>query len=140
MWTYRRRCYSMDRNIWHLSHEGADLEEPWNEPPEDLNLICKNIEDTPSSISLFAWKYEDEVLFYFAIEARDSACNKEDFERHNQVLDLGLSDERLYYFIEKNNGEYFRPDLSRNELQQMVIDGGIKKVRVQSDVLKPYLK
>ena len=24
--------YSMDRNIWHLSHEGQDLEEPWNEP------------------------------------------------------------------------------------------------------------
>jgi len=24
--------YSMDRNLWHLSHEGADLEDPWNEP------------------------------------------------------------------------------------------------------------
>ncbi len=24
--------YSMDRNLWHLSHEGCDLEDPWNEP------------------------------------------------------------------------------------------------------------
>jgi len=24
--------YSMDRNLWHLSHEGSDLEDPWNEP------------------------------------------------------------------------------------------------------------
>lgn len=24
--------YSMDRNLWHLSHEGSDLENPWNEP------------------------------------------------------------------------------------------------------------
>ena len=24
--------YSMDRNIWHLSHEGSDLEDPWNAP------------------------------------------------------------------------------------------------------------
>lgn len=24
--------YSMDRNLWHLSHEGADLEDPGNEP------------------------------------------------------------------------------------------------------------
>jgi len=24
--------YSMDKNLWHLSHEGMDLENPWNEP------------------------------------------------------------------------------------------------------------
>jgi len=30
--------YSMDRNIWHLSHEGADLEDPWNEPKYDKIL------------------------------------------------------------------------------------------------------
>ncbi len=37
----------MDRNIWHLSHEGADLENPCNEPKPDLNLICNNLEDAP---------------------------------------------------------------------------------------------
>lgn len=31
--------YSMDRNLWHLSHEGSDLEDPWNEP--DYNKILK---------------------------------------------------------------------------------------------------
>jgi argininosuccinate synthase len=31
--------YSMDRNIWHLSHEGSDLEDPWNEP--DMARILK---------------------------------------------------------------------------------------------------
>ncbi|MDD4690173.1 MAG: argininosuccinate synthase [Eubacteriales bacterium] len=31
--------YSMDRNIWHLSHEGMDLEDPWNEP--NLDRILK---------------------------------------------------------------------------------------------------
>ncbi len=41
------RPYSMDRNVFHLSHEGADLEDPWNEPPKDLFLICKNPEDAP---------------------------------------------------------------------------------------------
>jgi argininosuccinate synthase len=29
----------MDRNLWHLSHEGGDLEDPWNEPQEDLYLL-----------------------------------------------------------------------------------------------------
>jgi argininosuccinate synthase len=32
--------YSMDRNLWHLSHEGGDLEDPWNEPKEHVCLIC----------------------------------------------------------------------------------------------------
>jgi len=30
--------YSMDRNLWHLSHEGCDLEDPWNEPQLDSLL------------------------------------------------------------------------------------------------------
>jgi argininosuccinate synthase len=30
--------YSMDRNLWHLSHEGQDLENPWNEPQYDKLL------------------------------------------------------------------------------------------------------
>jgi argininosuccinate synthase len=28
--------YSRDRNIFHLSHEGGLLEDPWNEPDEDM--------------------------------------------------------------------------------------------------------
>ncbi|MFY9176277.1 MAG: argininosuccinate synthase [Caldicoprobacterales bacterium] len=32
--------YSMDRNLWHLSHEGGDLEDPWNEAQENVYLIC----------------------------------------------------------------------------------------------------
>lgn len=43
----KKRPYSMDANIWHLSHEGADLENPWNEPTSDLRMICRNIEKTP---------------------------------------------------------------------------------------------
>ncbi len=43
----KKRPYSMDRNLWHLSHEGADLEDPWNEPPRDLPLICVQPEDAP---------------------------------------------------------------------------------------------
>lgn len=43
----KKRPYSMDRNIWHLSHEGADLEDPWNEPKQDLLLICNTPEKAP---------------------------------------------------------------------------------------------
>ncbi|MBP1467661.1 argininosuccinate synthase [Candidatus Chloroploca sp. M-50] len=30
------KIYSRDRNLWHLSHEGGVLEDPWNEPEEDM--------------------------------------------------------------------------------------------------------
>ena len=43
----RARPYSMDENLWHLSHEGADLEDPWNEPLPDLCMISKTPETAP---------------------------------------------------------------------------------------------
>lgn len=43
----KKRPYSMDRNLWHLSHEGADLEDPWNEPQDDLYMICSSPEAAP---------------------------------------------------------------------------------------------
>ena len=37
--------YSMDKNIWHLSHEGSDLEDPCNEPQNEMYLVSKAPED-----------------------------------------------------------------------------------------------
>ncbi len=39
--------YSRDRNIWHLSHEGLDLEDPRNEPQNELYSICTAPENAP---------------------------------------------------------------------------------------------
>jgi argininosuccinate synthase len=39
--------YSRDRNIWHMSHEGGDLEDPWNEPSEDVFCLTTAPEDAP---------------------------------------------------------------------------------------------
>lgn len=48
--------YSRDRNIWHLSHEGSDLEDPWNEPKFDklLKLIVppEKAPDSPEYIEI----------------------------------------------------------------------------------------
>lgn len=37
--------YSMDKNIWHLSHEGSDLEDPWNAPQNEMYLVSRAPED-----------------------------------------------------------------------------------------------
>ncbi|MCG8401774.1 MAG: argininosuccinate synthase [Firmicutes bacterium] len=43
----KSRPYSMDRNIWHLSHEGGSLEDPGLEPPEDVLLLTVAPEKAP---------------------------------------------------------------------------------------------
>jgi len=32
----KKNIYSRDRNIWHLSHEGGELEDPANSPNEAM--------------------------------------------------------------------------------------------------------
>ena len=43
----REKIYSRDRNLWHLSHEGADLEDPANEPRDDLWVMTVPVTQTP---------------------------------------------------------------------------------------------
>lgn len=48
--------YSRDRNIWHLSHEGLELEDPANEPNYDhilqLGVSPENAPDKPAYVTL----------------------------------------------------------------------------------------
>lgn len=39
--------YSRDRNLWHMSHEGGLLEDPWNEPEEEMYTLTTAPEDAP---------------------------------------------------------------------------------------------
>ncbi len=43
----KENIYSRDRNLWHFSHEGGQLEDPWLEPPADLFGITVSPEDAP---------------------------------------------------------------------------------------------
>ncbi len=49
--------YSMDRNLWHLSHEGQDLEDPWNEPQYDkllkLMVSPEQAPDKPTYVEIY---------------------------------------------------------------------------------------
>lgn len=41
------KLYSRDRNLWHISHEGGALEDPWNAPPDDIWMLSKSIAEAP---------------------------------------------------------------------------------------------
>ena len=44
----KKKIYSRDRNLWHISHEGADLEDPASEPKENLFVISRPVSKTPN--------------------------------------------------------------------------------------------
>lgn len=44
----RKKIYSRDRNLWHISHEGADLEDPANEPKDTLFVMSQPVSKTPN--------------------------------------------------------------------------------------------
>ena len=48
----------MDRNIWHLSHEGSDLEDPWNAPKNEMLLVTKAPEDAPDKAQYVTIDFE----------------------------------------------------------------------------------
>jgi argininosuccinate synthase len=44
-----KSIYSRDRNIWHMSHEGGILEDPWNEPEEAMYTLSTAPESAPGT-------------------------------------------------------------------------------------------
>ncbi|MCG8427051.1 MAG: argininosuccinate synthase [Chromatiales bacterium] len=51
----KKSPYSMDANLLHISYEGYDLEDPWNEPGEDMwrwTVSPEKAPDTPTYIEL----------------------------------------------------------------------------------------
>lgn len=54
--------YSRDRNIWHISHEGLDLEDPANEPNyEDLLLLSVTPQKAPDKETEITLTFEQGV-------------------------------------------------------------------------------
>jgi argininosuccinate synthase len=43
----KKNIYSRDMNAWHISHEGGDLEDPWNRPQESMFQITKSLKEAP---------------------------------------------------------------------------------------------
>ncbi len=44
----KKKPYSMDRNLFHLSFEGGILEDPWAEPPRDMFQLTQDPQKAPA--------------------------------------------------------------------------------------------
>jgi len=53
------KLYSRDRNLWHVSHEGGPIEDPWNPPPQDAWMLTANPADAPATPQRVRLAFED---------------------------------------------------------------------------------
>ena len=78
----KERPYSMDRNLWHLSHEGADLEDPWNEPQDDLYMLTVPPHKAPDNPTYVEIMFEQGIPVGFDGEKLDGVTL---IERLNKI-------------------------------------------------------
>jgi argininosuccinate synthase len=43
----KEKIYSRDANLWHISHEGGNLEDPWTEHLDDIHVYSVPVEQAP---------------------------------------------------------------------------------------------
>jgi argininosuccinate synthase len=56
-----KSIYSRDRNLWHLSHEGGLLEDPWNEPEESMYQMSNSPENAPDQPEIITLDFEKGI-------------------------------------------------------------------------------
>jgi argininosuccinate synthase len=55
----KEKIYSEDRNLWHLSHEGGILENPWAEPEESMYVLSVSPEKAPDTPQYIEIEFEN---------------------------------------------------------------------------------
>ena len=57
--TTKARPYSTDRNLFHISFEGGVLEDPWQEPPEEMFVLSVSPEKAPDRATYVEVEFQD---------------------------------------------------------------------------------
>ncbi|QEK13281.1 argininosuccinate synthase [Crassaminicella thermophila] len=57
----KNKIYSRDQNIWHISHEGGNLENPWNEHDESIYMMSVAPQDAPDEPTYIEIEFEKGI-------------------------------------------------------------------------------
>lgn len=124
----KKRPYSMDRNIWHLSHEGADLEDPWNEPKEDVYMVTTTPEKAPDQPTYVEISFEQGIPVAIDGEKMSAVALVEKLNKIGAANGIGIADiveNRLVGM--KSRGVYETPGgailfYAHRELEYLTLD------------------
>ena len=120
--------YSMDRNMWHLSHEGSDLEDPWNAPKDELFIVTNTPETAPDAKEYVELEFEQGVPVAVNGEKLSPAALVEKLNEIGIRNGVGITDmveDRLVGM--KSRGVYENPAgaiiyYAHNELENLCLD------------------
>ncbi len=57
----KKDIYSRDENLWHISHEGGNLEDPWNAHSEDVYKWCVSPDKAPDDAEVVVLTFESGI-------------------------------------------------------------------------------
>lgn len=109
----RETNYSKDKNIWHLSHEGLDLESPANEPLYnkdgflELGVSPENAPDVPTYVTIHFEKGIPTAVNGEEMNAVDLVTKLNDIGGKNGIGLLDIVENRLVGM--KSRGVYETP-------------------------------
>lgn len=123
-----KSIYSRDRNLWHLSHEGGPLEDPRNEPEEDMYQWTVAPEESPDNPNVVEIDFEAGIPVAVNGEQLDPAILIErlnDLGASYGVGRIDLVENRLVGM--KSRGVYETPGgtilhIAHRELESLCLD------------------
>jgi argininosuccinate synthase len=123
-----KSIYSRDSNLWHLSHEGGLLEDPWNEPEEAMFQMSTSPENAPDEAQYIEIEFESGNPISVNGEKLSAAKIIERLNAIGGVHGIGrvdLVENRLVGM--KSHGVYETPGgtillFAHRELESLVLD------------------
>ena len=123
-----KSIYSRDGNLWHLSHEGGPLEDPWQEPREEMFQISASPENAPDEPAYVEIEFEHGTPMRVNGEKLTPATLIAVLNRMGGIHGIGRTDlveGRLVGM--KSHGVYETPGgtillAAHNELESLVLD------------------
>jgi len=138
----KEKPYSIDANLFHTSYEGGILEDPWNEPPEDMFLMTISPEKAPDKPEYIELEFEKGEPVKLNGEVLSPAVL---LKRLNEIAGahgIGRVDMVENRFVGiKSRGVYETPggtvlQIAHRALEQITLDREVMRLK---DILMPKL-
>ena len=132
--------YSMDRNMWHLSHEGSDLEDPWNAPKDELFIVTNIPEKAPDAKEYVELEFVEGIPVAVNGEKLSPAALVEKLNEIGIRNGVGITDmveDRLVGM--KSRGVYENPGgaiiyYAHNELENLCLDRATQSFKQMASI------
>lgn len=123
-----KSIYSRDRNLWHLSHEGGNLEDPWLEPDEEMYQLSVSPENAPDQPEYIEITFESGAPVAVNGEAMSPATLVAYLNKLGGAHGIGRNDQVESRLVGmKSHGVYETPGgtillAAHRELESLVLD------------------